>query len=175
MVRVEGAVRRDIEQLATTMNAWLNGGNDVTVVTAESLTGGGVSAALTATPGASSYFPGGIVAYGNSAKASLLHVPEEILDSYGAVSASCAEAMATGVRAVFDATFAVSTTGIAGPGGATGRKPVGLVYVAVAGPDGTTVEEHRFPGDREAVTEAAIHAAFILLHDRVRSWLDATA
>jgi len=174
-VRVEGTVRRDIELLATTMNAWLNGSDAVTVVTAESLTGGGVSAALTAIPGTSSYFLGGIVAYCNVAKASLLHVPQEVLDTFGAVSAPCAEAMANGVRAVFDATFAVSTTGIAGPGGATGLKPVGLVYVAVAGPDGTTVEEHRFPGDREAVTEASIHAALTLLHDRVRTWLDAEA
>ncbi len=172
-MRVEGTVRRDIEQLATTMNAWLHGGNDVTVVTAESLTGGGVSAALTAIPGTSSYFLGGIVAYCNPAKASLLHVPQTVLDSFGAVSAPCAGAMADGVRAVFDATFAVATTGIAGPGGATERKPVGLVYVAVAGPDGTTVEEHRFPGHREAVTEASIHAALTLLHDRVRIWLDA--
>lgn len=172
-MRVEGTIRRDIEQLSTTMNEWLHGSNAVTLVTAESLTGGGVSAALTAIPGTSSYFLGGIVAYCNPVKASLLHVPQEILDNVGAVSAPCAEAMANGVRAVFDATFAVATTGIAGPGGATSRKPVGLVYVAVAGPDGTTVEEHRFPGDRASVTEASVHAALTLLHDRVRTWLDA--
>lgn len=172
---VEETVRRDIERLSTTMNGWLHGRNDVTLVTAESLTGGGVSAALTAIPGTSSYFLGGIVAYCNPAKASLLHVPQEILDRVGAVSAECAEAMANGVREVFGATFAVSTTGIAGPGGATARKPVGLVYVALAGPDGTTVEEHRFAGDREAVTGQAIHAALTLLHDRVRTWLDAAS
>ncbi len=172
---VEGQVRRDIEQLSSTMNGWLHGRNDVTLVTAESLTGGGVSAALTAIPGTSSYFLGGIVAYCNPAKASLLHVPQDILDSVGAVSAPCAEAMANGVREVFGATFAVSTTGIAGPTGATARKPLGLVYIAVAGPDGTTVEEHRFDGDREEVTEQAIHAALTLLHDRVRTWLDAAS
>lgn len=175
VVAVEGTVRRDIEQLSTTMNGWLHGRDDVTLVTAESLTGGGVSAALTAIQGTSSYFLGGIVAYSNPAKAQVLHVPEAILANPGAVSAPCAEAMANGVRDVFSATFSVATTGLAGPGGGSARKPVGLVFVAVAGPDGTTVEQHQFAGEREDVTEQAIHAGLSLLHDRVRSWLDAAS
>lgn len=173
IVRGRGTVRDDIEQLASTLNSWLVNHGNVTLVTAESLTGGGVSAALTAIPGTSSYFLGGIVAYSNPAKASLLGVPEDVLRNPGAVSAPCAAAMAEGVRKVFDATFSVATTGLAGPGGETERKPVGLVYVAATGPNATTVEEHQFDGDRESITEAAVHAALRLLHDRVRIWLDA--
>lgn len=172
-MRVRGTVRHDIEQLAATLNSWLVDHGNVTLVTAESLTGGGVSAALTAIPGTSSYFLGGIVAYSNPAKADLLRVSEAILENPGAVSEPCARAMAEGVREVFGATFSVATTGLAGPGGETERKPVGLVYIAASGPEGTTVEEHRFDGDRESITEEAIHAALCLLHDRIRIWLDA--
>ena len=171
-MRVRGTVRADIERLATTLNSWLIDHGNVTLVTAESITGGGVAAALTAIPGTSSYFLGGIVAYSNPAKASLLGVPEEILANPGAVSEPCARAMAEGVCRVFDATFSVATTGLAGPGGETERKPVGLVYVAAHGPAGTFVEEHRFDGDRESITEEAIHAALCLLHGQVRQWLD---
>lgn len=169
---VQGKCRQDIERLSSTLNSWLIDHDNVRIVTAESITGGGVAAALTAIPGTSSYFLGGIVAYSNPAKALLLGVPEAILENPGAVSEPCARAMARGALTAFDATFAVATTGLAGPGGETARKPIGLVYVAVAGPDGTTAEEHRFDGDRESITESAVHAALLLLHDRVRVWLD---
>ncbi len=135
----------------------------VTIATAESCTGGNVSGRLTSIAGSSDYFLGGIVAYSNQAKQSLLGVSAETLETRGAVSAECAREMAEGARRVFAADLAVATTGIAGPGGATPRKPVGLVYLALAGPDGTTTEEFHFPGGREVVTAAATDAALLLL------------
>jgi PncC family amidohydrolase len=135
----------------------------ITVAAAESLTGGNVSARITAISGSSGYFLGGIVAYSNTAKASLLSVSEETLATRGAVSAECAREMAAGARRAFGADLAVATTGIAGPGGATERKPVGLVYIGLAGPDGVTSEEFRFPGDRSAVTNASTEAALLMV------------
>jgi PncC family amidohydrolase len=135
----------------------------VTVAAAESLTGGNVSARITKLSGSSAYFLGGIVAYSNEAKASLLGVSEETLATRGAVSAECAREMAEGARRAFSADVAVATTGIAGPGGATERKPVGLVYVALAGPDGATTEEFHFPGGRATVTDASTEAALLML------------
>jgi len=134
-----------------------------TVAAAESLTGGNVSARITAISGSSSYFLGGIVAYSNEAKTSLLCVSEETLATRGAVSAECAREMAEGARRAFGADLAVATTGIAGPGGATERKAVGLVYIGVAGPDNVTTEEFHFPGGRAVVTDAATEAALLML------------
>jgi PncC family amidohydrolase len=134
-----------------------------TVAVAESLTGGNVSARITKVSGSSAYFLGGIVAYSNEAKASLLGVSEETLTTRGAVSAECAREMAEGARRAFGADVAVATTGIAGPGGATERKPVGLVYIALAGPDGVTTEEFHFPGGRATVTDASTEAALLML------------
>ncbi len=135
----------------------------LTIATAESLTGGGVAARLTSISGASDYVLGGIVSYSNESKAKLLGVSEETLNTRGAVSAECAREMAEGARRAFDADFAVSTTGIAGPGGATSRKPVGLVYVALASDDGVQCEEFHFPGGRAVVVDAAIEAALLML------------
>jgi PncC family amidohydrolase len=139
------------------------GQSPVTVAAAESLTGGNVSARITAISGSSAYFLGGIVAYSNAAKAALLGVSEETLATRGAVSAECAHEMAEGARRAFGADVAVATTGIAGPGGATERKPVGLVYIALASPDGVTTEEFRFPGGRAVVTDASTEAALLML------------
>jgi nicotinamide-nucleotide amidase len=153
--------------IETRINALLappDGGQSlITVAAAESLTGGNVSARITAISGSSGYFLGGIVAYSNAAKASLLGVSEETLATRGAVSAECAHEMAAGARRAFGADLAVATTGIAGPGGATERKPVGLVYMGLAGPDGVTTEEFRFPGGRSVVTNAATEAALLML------------
>ena len=135
----------------------------VTVAAAESLTGGNVAARLTSISGSSSYFLGSIVAYSNEAKASLLGVSPETLENRGAVSAECAREMAGGARRAFGADLAVATTGIAGPGGATERKAVGLVYVGLASPDGVTCEEFHFPGGRAVVTDAATEAALLML------------
>lgn len=139
------------------------GSAPLSVATAESCTGGNVAAALTSVAGSSDYVQGGIVSYSNEAKASLLGVSRETLATHGAVSAECAREMAAGARRVFGTDLAVATTGIAGPGGATARKPVGLVYIAVAGPDDVAATEHHFPGDRAAVTQAATHQALTLL------------
>ena len=133
------------------------------VATAESCTGGNVAARLTSVSGSSAYVQGGLVTYSNAAKENLLGVPHEILATVGAVSAECAVAMAEGARRAYRADLAVSTTGIAGPTGATARKPVGLVYIALADGRESTVEEHHFSGDRLAVTMAATERALQLL------------
>ncbi|MFM1797893.1 MAG: hypothetical protein RLZZ117_171 [Cyanobacteriota bacterium] len=106
-----------------------------TLAVAESCTGGGLGAALAAVPGASQCWLGGVMAYANAAKRQLLHVPEALLERWGAVSDPVAVAMADGVRKRLGSDWAVATTGIAGPGGATADKPVGLVHVAVVGPE----------------------------------------
>lgn len=137
----------------------------LTVATAESCTGGEISHRIVEIAGSSAYFLGGVVAYANSAKASLLGVPPDVLDNPGAVSDVCARSMAEGARRAFGADLAVATTGIAGPGGGTARKPVGLVFIAVSGPAGTIVTEHRFPGDRHAIIAATATAALELLVD----------
>jgi len=133
------------------------------LATAESCTGGGVAARITSIAGSSDYFLGGIVAYSNAAKAKLLGVSHETLDTRGAVSAECAREMADGARRTFGVDLAVSTTGIAGPGGATSRKPVGLVYIALATPEGIQSEEFHFSGSRAVVTSAATEAALLML------------
>jgi PncC family amidohydrolase len=135
----------------------------VRLATAESCTGGGVAARITSVAGASDYFLGGIVAYANDAKMKLLGVSPDTLATRGAVSAECAREMADGARRALGADLAVSTTGIAGPGGATARKPVGLVYIALAGPDGVQAEEFHFPGGRAVITDAATEAAMLML------------
>lgn len=134
-----------------------------TVAVAESCTGGGLGARLTAAMGASAFMRGGIVAYSNDIKRDLLGVRQELLDGYGAVSAECAAAMADGARHALGSTWSLSVTGIAGPGGGGPGKPVGLVYLGRSGPTGTTVEEHHFRGDRDEVRRRSIAAALHLL------------
>ncbi|MGH2534626.1 MAG: CinA family protein [Thermomicrobiales bacterium] len=159
------AIPHPNQPLEARLNALLSAPDPtrLTVATAESCTGGGVAHRITSVSGSSAYFLGGIVAYANAAKSSLLGVPEEILERRGAVSEECALQMAEGACRAFGADIAVSTTGIAGPLGGTPRKPVGLVYVAVAGPLGLACQEHHFPGDRAAVIAAAEDAALDLL------------
>ncbi|HEY7258757.1 MAG TPA: CinA family nicotinamide mononucleotide deamidase-related protein [Gaiellales bacterium] len=131
--------------------------------TAESCTGGLVAAALTDIPGCSDAFAGGVVAYTNQLKHDLLDVPEDVLERHGAVSAETAAAMAEGARARLGAEAAVSVTGIAGPGGGTEEKPVGLVYLHVSSPDGDDVRRMDIPGSRDAVRGRAATAALQLL------------
>lgn len=119
-----------------------------TLTVAESCTGGGLGAALAAVPGASDVFRGGVIAYANAVKQELLGVPAALLDSHGAVSDPVALAMAEGARRVTGASWAIAVTGIAGPGGGTVEKPVGLVHIAVAGPDGSRSEAVRFGSSR---------------------------
>jgi len=127
----------------------------LTLGTAESCTGGMVAERLTAIPGSSDAFVGAVVAYSNDLKERELGVPAEVLARFGAVSAETAAAMASGARGALGVDVAVAVTGVAGPGGGTDEKPVGLVYVHVVGPDGEHAADFRFPGDRNAVRHRA--------------------
>ena len=131
--------------------------------------GGLVAARLTDCPGASAVFRGAVVAYANAVKQALLGVDAALLATEGAVSAPCAAAMAEGVRARLGSDWGVATTGIAGPGGATPAKPVGLVFIAVAGSNGTVVERNQFDGDRAAVRQQATARVLVLLTERLAS------
>lgn len=134
-----------------------------TCATAESCTGGGIAHLITLTAGASDYLQGGIIAYSNAVKHEMLGVTTYTLDSRGAVSAECAAEMAQGVLTNFGVDLAISSTGIAGPGGATARKPVGLVYIGVATAGQVATRELRLTGDRQAIMDAATVAAIELV------------
>lgn len=141
----------------------------MTCATAESCTGGGVGYAITGVPGSSAVFMGGIISYDNSVKRGILGVPEDVLATKGAVSSECAAAMADGARRQLKTDLAVSLTGIAGPGGGSTEKPVGLVWFGLASASGITTEKMVFPGDRDAVRSAAIeHALKLLLSSAAR-------
>ena len=131
---------------------------------AESCTGGGLSARITDIPGISAVFQGGVIAYDNVVKSAVLRVPVETLEQQGAVSQPVAEAMASGVRALLSTDFALSTTGIAGPGGGSAEKPVGLVWMAVAGPLGVKSEKQIFSGNREQIRAQAIEHCLQMLN-----------
>jgi nicotinamide-nucleotide amidase len=120
------------------------------IATAESLTGGQLGVLLSAAPGASETYLGGVVTYATEVKQRVLDVSEETVDKHGVVSAECAAEMAMGVRRLVGADYGVSTTGVAGPTEQEG-KPVGLVYVGVAGPDGVTTKELHLDGDRAEI------------------------
>ena len=139
----------------------------LTLATAESCTGGGLSHLLTSIPGASAFFIGGIIAYQNDIKEKFLGVSQATLVDHGAVSSPTAGAMAEGCRNRFGTDIAVSITGIAGPGGGSPEKPVGRVFVAVAIDQRTRVVEHTFPGNREQVRAAAIDAALDLILEAI--------
>jgi nicotinamide-nucleotide amidase len=140
------------------------------VATAESCTGGLVAGALTAIAGSSDVVERGFVTYSNEAKSELLGIPLEIIAAHGAVSVEMAAAMALGAVARAPVDLAISVTGIAGPGGATPTKPVGLVLFGVARRDGTCRTERRvFDGDRSAVRQAALEAALGLLDAEAHS------
>jgi nicotinamide-nucleotide amidase len=137
------------------------------LATAESCTGGLVAARLTSVPGSSDVFVGGIVAYANVVKEAELGVPADVLREQGAVSAEAAEAMAEGAKTRLGADVAVSVTGVAGPGGGTEEKPVGLVYIHAVTPDAAHGITFDFPADRETIrrrsTVAALHLVRRLL------------
>ncbi|MBN2447995.1 MAG: competence/damage-inducible protein A [Phycisphaerae bacterium] len=159
---------RDEDTLAGVVGRMLVG-RGATVSTAESCTGGLIAKELTDVAGSSAYFLGGAVTYSNAAKTAVLGVDEELIAAHGAVSEPVAAAMASGARARFGSDYAVSTTGIAGPGGGTAQKPVGLVYIGLATPTDTVVLERRFGGSvpREAIREWAARTAL----NRLRTWL----
>lgn len=137
-----------------------------TVSCAESCTGGTISQLFTSVPGSSAYFLGGVTSYANNVKQDVLGVPEEIINEYGAVSSECVAAMAEGVRRITGSDYAVSTSGIAGPGGGTTDKPVGTVWVGVSSKAGTETFKVQYNGDRKRNIER--FAAFTLDKLRIR-------
>ena len=135
-----------------------------TIACAESCTGGNIAHLITSVPGASAYFLGGIVAYANEVKINVLGVRAEDLQKYGAVSEAVAVQMAQGVRRITGADYAVSTTGVAGPDGGTPEKPVGTVWIAVAGPNGAEAKRFLFSRTRErTIGKASVTALEMLL------------
>jgi nicotinamide-nucleotide amidase len=137
------------------------------LATVESLTGGRLAALITAVPGASASYLGGFVTYATEVKESLVGVPHELVERYGVVSAECARAMATGGRDATGATYAVSTTGVAGPDQQEG-KPVGTVFVGIAGPDGVSAVAMELVGDRQQIQDRACREALSALCGTLR-------
>ena len=137
----------------------------LTLATAESCTGGLIGHRLTEVPGSSEYYCGGIIAYSNDIKERVLGVKLETLEKHGAVSAQTAREMAHGARRVLGADIAVSVTGIAGPGGATADKPIGLTYIALATATGERVERFVWDKDRTGNKWASSEAALQILKD----------
>ena len=157
----------NIMELAETIGARLTE-EKKTLAVAESCTGGDLSHALSALPGASAYFLGGVIAYHNDVKVSLLGVPSATISRFGAVSEETALAMASGCRTRFDCSVAVAITGIAGPSGGTPEKPVGLVFIAAATAGQTCSRRLSLTGSRNTIRNDAAVAALTL----ARSMLD---
>lgn len=138
-----------------------------TLATAESCTGGLIGKLLTDVSGSSAAYLGGIISYSNKVKNEVLGVPQKLLDTYGAVSAQVAKAMAEGAKKVIGADIAVSVTGIAGPKSDNTQKPVGLVYIGVSDGVATEVREYHFSGDREQIrtstAKTALHNVLLFL------------
>jgi len=144
---------------------------NLTLAIAESCTGGLLGHIITQVPGSSDYFMGGVIAYQNDAKTKLLGVKGTTIKRYGAVSRQTAIEMADGARRTFHADIALSTTGIAGPGGGTAEKPVGLVYIGLAAMRGKMVEKHLFSGSRHNIKKKAAYAALVILDEYLVSVL----
>jgi len=134
-----------------------------TLVTAESLTGGGIGAALTGVSGSSAVYKGGVISYTNEVKHRILGVPQETLEQYGAVSKPVAEAMAVGVRNLLEADVSVSVTGLAGPGGDEYGNPVGTVFIGYSDAFVTEVSHCLFTGDRESIRRQTIEEALKMI------------
>jgi nicotinamide-nucleotide amidase len=147
-----------VSDLLTRVHLLLRAGGS-TVATAESLTGGRLAVALTDVPGASETYVGGVVAYATELKQSFLGVDERLVEQYGVVSAECAKAMASGVRAVTGATYGLATTGVAGPGEQEG-KPAGAVFVGISGPGVLEAVALELAGKRAQVQDRTSRAAF---------------
>lgn len=134
-----------------------------TLAVAESFTGGRIASQLTAIPGASAYFKGGVVSYATGAKISVLGVPEQLIASHSVVSAPVAQAMAENVRTLLDTDFAVATTGNAGPSKGDSDAAIGKVYLGIAGPQGSYALEFSMGNHRERIVQKSVHKAFELL------------
>lgn len=145
-------------------------GKGLKIATAESCTGGLIAASLTDIPGSSDVFERGFVTYSNESKTELLGIPASLIAEHGAVSEQVARAMSEGALAHSPADVAIAVTGIAGPGGGTAEKPVGLVYVAAAQRGGgQSVQRHLFDGDRESVRLSTVRAALAMALSLVAS------
>lgn len=136
---------------------------ELTLALAESCTGGMIAQHVTNVAGASTSFLGGIVCYANAVKHDFLNVPQETLDTYGAVSHETAILLAENVRALFHSDLSAAVTGVAGPDGGTVDKPVGLVYIAVLGPRGLVVRRYLFSGDRQCIRRQACATTLSML------------
>ena len=147
----------ETQAIAATLMATLTVRGD-TLATAESITGGLLAGFLTGVPGASAVYLGGVVSYASAVKMDLLQIPDDVIETDGVVSARCAEAMASGLRKLIGTTYALSTTGVAGPESQEG-KPVGTVYVGLSGPDGTRSVALDLDGDRAEIRESTCAAA----------------
>jgi nicotinamide-nucleotide amidase len=163
MMRDERTVPELVRDLGAALQA-----RDWRLAVAESCTGGSLGAAITDQPGSSMFFLGGVVAYDNRLKCTLLGVADETLAEFGAVSLRVAERMAAGCRLRLDADVAVSITGIAGPGGGSTDKPVGLVFIGVSTAAATAAARFAFSGDRADVRRQAVRAALRLALDAIR-------
>ena len=139
-----------------------------TISCAESCTGGLLTSTLTDVPGSSAYVMGSVVSYSNDVKSRILHVAEETLAAHGAVSPETARAMAEGVRDLMQTDVGVGITGIAGPGGSSPEKPVGLVYIAVSTLGKTSVEKNVFSGVRAEIKRAAVNKALAMVQEMIR-------
>ncbi len=144
-------------------------GKGWTLALGESCTGGLIAHRITEVPGSSDYFLGGVVAYSDAIKELLLHVESETLETVGAVSEETAREMARGAREAMSAAVGVSVTGIAGPGGGTADKPVGLTFISVSTPEGEWAERHVYHGDRHSNKESAANAALKLLLEALKA------
>ena len=140
--------------------------------TAESCTGGLIGAALTSVSGSSEWYVGGVISYANSVKTGVLGVPAEIIEKHGAVSEECVRAMAEGVRRITGSDFAIATSGIAGPGGGSDEKPVGLVWIGVSSQNGTEAYRMVFRGDRKRNIDRFAANALNILRKKIKNELN---
>lgn len=143
--------------------------HEKTISIAESCTGGFISHRITNVPGSSNYYNYGVIAYSNQSKIDTLHVSPETLTKFGAVSRQTAIEMAQGIKQVSGSDLALAVTGIAGPGGGTPEKPVGLVYICLASDESVVCEEFRFKGKREEIKSQASEAALQMIKKHVQA------
>ncbi len=172
LIQIAGAdyFGANTDTLSSVVGQLLKDANE-TISVAESCTGGGIASMLTNIPGSSDYFLGGVISYHNSVKTSLLGVKESQLEKWGAVSKPVAKQMAAGVRSLLGTSWGLSITGIAGPGGGTEAKPVGLVYIGLAKPDGQ-VECFKYQLGKDRSRDAIRHASVCNALDRLRRRLE---
>lgn len=163
----DSATHADQMTVASALQAELLG-RSLMLASAESLTGGRLGDVLSAAPGASDTYLGGVISYATELKQKILGVSDETVENHGVVSAECADEMALGVRNLTGADYAVSTTGVAGPTSQEG-KPVGLVFIAVAGPHGIHSRRFHFDGERAEIREQVVKAAMDLVLETVKA------